>query len=50
MNQVEKHLHWTHRKPATGFPAVAHAALTNPDAPEPLKRLRLTWAVARGRI
>lgn len=36
--------------PAMAFPAVAHAALRDPDAPEPLKRLRLTWAVFRGRI
>ncbi|SFS44920.1 squalene/phytoene synthase family protein [Brevundimonas viscosa] len=36
--------------PAAAFPAVAHAALRDPDAPEPLKRLRLVWATARGRI
>jgi len=36
--------------PTAGFPAVAHAALRDPDAPEPVKRLRLTWAVLRGRI
>jgi 15-cis-phytoene synthase len=36
--------------PAPGFPAVAHAALIRPDEPEPLKRLRLVWATARGRI
>ena len=36
------------RPPA--FPAVAHAALVRPEAPEPIKRLRLVWAVARGRI
>lgn len=36
--------------PATAFPAVAHAALRDPDAPEPLKRVRLAWAVIRGRI
>ncbi|MFN4297607.1 MAG: squalene/phytoene synthase family protein [Brevundimonas sp.] len=36
--------------PAAAFPAVAHAALTDHAAPEPLKRLRLTWAVLRGRI
>lgn len=36
--------------PATGFPAVAHAALIRPDEPEPLKRLRLVWATVRGRI
>ena len=32
------------------FPAVASAALLKPDAPEAVKRLRLTWAVATGRI
>ncbi|WP_374514454.1 squalene/phytoene synthase family protein [Brevundimonas sp.] len=36
--------------PAAAFPAVAHAALQDPDAPEPLKRLRLVWAVVRGRV
>ena len=36
--------------PSQAFPAVAHAALARPDAPEPLKRLRLTWAVLTGRI
>lgn len=36
--------------PAAAFPAVAHAALARPDEPDPIKRLRLTWAVARGRI
>ncbi|WGM30761.1 squalene/phytoene synthase family protein [Brevundimonas sp. NIBR11] len=35
--------------PAAAFPAVAHAAL-KPDAPEPMKRLTLTWATLRGRI
>lgn len=39
--------------PAEGFPAVAHAALrrpaANPDEAGP-RRLRLTWAVMRGRI
>ena len=38
------------RLPSEAFPAVAHAALTRPDAPEPVKRLRLVWAVATGRI
>lgn len=38
------------RLPPVGFPAVAHAALADPDRPEPLKRLRLLWAVLRGRI
>jgi phytoene synthase len=36
--------------PVAGFPAVAPAALIQPDAPEAFKRLRLTWAVATGRI
>ena len=36
--------------PSIGFPAVAVAALRDPDAPEPVKRLALTWAVLRGRI
>lgn len=36
--------------PAQAFPAVAHAALIRTDAPEPVKRLRLTWAVLRGRV
>ncbi|MBU1271404.1 MAG: squalene/phytoene synthase family protein [Alphaproteobacteria bacterium] len=36
--------------PAEGFPAVASAALTTPDEPEPLRRLRLIWATVRGRV
>ena len=36
--------------PPGAFPAVAHAALVDHAAPEPLKRLRLTWAVLRGRV
>lgn len=36
--------------PIAAFPAVAPAALTNPDAPEFLKRLRLVTATGRGRI
>lgn len=36
--------------PAAAFPAVASAALIKPDEPEPFKRLRLFWAVLRGRI
>jgi 15-cis-phytoene synthase len=36
--------------PPAAFPAVAHAALIDHAAPEPLKRLRLTWAVLRGRV
>ena len=35
---------------AEAFPAVAPAALIRPDAPEPVKRLRLVWATATGRI
>lgn len=36
--------------PAEAFPAVAAAALTRPESPEPVKRLRLTWAVLTGRV
>ena len=36
--------------PTEAFPAAAPAALMRPDAPESVKRLRLTWAVLRGRI
>jgi len=36
--------------PPAAFPAVAPAALIDHAAPEPLKRLRLTWAVLRGRV
>lgn len=36
--------------PAEAFPAVAAASLIRTDAPEAYKRLRLTWAVLRGRI
>ena len=36
--------------PAQALPAVAHAALIRTDTPEPVKRLRLTWAVLRGRV
>ncbi len=36
--------------PAEAFPAVAPASLLRPDAPEPVKRLRLTWAVLTGRL
>ncbi len=36
--------------PVQAFPAVAAAALTRPDAPEFVKRLRLVAAVLRGRI
>lgn len=35
---------------AAGFPAVAHAALTGGSGSELARRLRLTWAVARGRV
>ena len=36
--------------PAEAFPPVAPAALLRPDEPEPVKRLRLIWATARGRV
>lgn len=36
--------------PSPAFPAVAPAALLRPEEPEPVKRLRLVWAAARGRI
>ena len=36
--------------PAAAFPATAHAALACFDHPEPVKRLRLLWAVLRGRV
>lgn len=36
--------------PTAAFPAVAHAALLDPAAPEPLRRLRLVWASLKGRI
>ena len=36
--------------PVVAFPAVAHAALGDPAAPEALKRLRLAWAALRGRV
>jgi phytoene synthase len=36
--------------PVAAFPAVAAAALTRPDAPEFLKRLRLVAATVTGRI
>ena len=36
--------------PVTAFPATAHAALAGFDHPEPVKRLRLLWAVLRGRV
>lgn len=38
------------RLPAAAFPAVAHAALSDREAPEPVKRLRLIWASLRGRV
>lgn len=38
------------RLPTAAFPAVAHATLIAPDAPEPFKRLGLAWAAIRGRI
>lgn len=36
--------------PAAAFPAVAHAALIRTDEAESFKRLRLFWAVLRGRV
>lgn len=36
--------------PAEAFPAVAPAALKSADPADPTRRLRLTWAVLRGRI
>ncbi|WP_374599048.1 squalene/phytoene synthase family protein [Brevundimonas sp.] len=36
--------------PSSAFPAVAHAALIRPAEAEPLKKLRLTWAMLRGRL
>ncbi|MEN5144760.1 squalene/phytoene synthase family protein [Brevundimonas diminuta] len=36
--------------PANAFPAVAAATLIRADEPEPFKRLRLFWAVLRGRV
>lgn len=36
--------------PSAAFPTVAAAALINPDEPEAIKRLRLTWSVLRGRL
>lgn len=36
--------------PSEAFPAAAPAALRDPTAPDAVKRLRLTWAVLRGRI
>lgn len=36
--------------PASAFPAVAAATLIRADEPEPFKRLRLFWAVLRGRL
>lgn len=38
------------RLPAAAFPAVAPAALIRTDEPESFKRLRLFWAVLRGRV
>lgn len=38
------------RLPPAAFPAVAHAALAGTDRPEPMKRLQLIWAAARGRL
>lgn len=38
------------RVSAAAFPAVAHAALAGRSGGELARRLRLTWAVARGRV
>lgn len=38
------------RLPVKAFPAAAPAALIRPEAPDAVKRLRLAWAVATGRI
>ena len=38
------------RLSAQAFPAAAHAALRDREAPEPVKRLRLVWASLRGRL
>jgi phytoene synthase len=38
------------RLPAAAFPAIAHVVLDRSGEPEAVKSLRLTWAVARGRI
>ena len=36
--------------PPSAFPAVAQAALIIPADAEPLKKLRLIWAILRGRL
>jgi phytoene synthase len=36
--------------PVAAFPAVAAATLMRADEPEAFKRLRLFWAVLRGRV
>ena len=36
--------------PSDAFPAVAHATLIRPSEAEPWKKLRLTWAMLRGRL
>lgn len=36
--------------PVKAFPAVAHTALIRPDAPEPVKRIRVIWSTLTGRI
>ncbi len=38
------------RLPVAAFPAIAHVVLDRPGEPQALKSLRLTWAVARGRL
>jgi phytoene synthase len=36
--------------PTQGFPAIAHAALVEPSQGEGIRRLRLIWAVLKGRL
>ncbi|HWQ87896.1 MAG TPA: squalene/phytoene synthase, partial [Brevundimonas sp.] len=36
--------------PAVAFPAAAHAALVRRETREPVKRLRLVWAMLTGRV
>jgi phytoene synthase len=36
--------------PPSAFPAVASATLIRQDEPEPVKRLRLLWAILRGQV
>jgi len=36
--------------PSDAFPVIAHAVLIRPSEAEPFKKLRLTWAMLRGRL